>query len=213
MQGKRARGQRLPGSSNRQAGAGEVLAGCDASYPATPGVTGPRVQPVHRPRAPSCTWQVGGLLQPAGTSPPQALPAARAAGASFCRQPQQVCTGAGAAAVQRGCRAPAVQHLLRSRRAASALPGAAGLGIPGLAGSAGTHRHQGPPSRHLCAGAVPVTGTPGAGPYRTSHLALQPFIALPWLAARRHGALPSLRARWLIVIPWRWTPTGVACQG
>lgn len=67
--------------------------------------------------------------------------------------------------------------------------------------------------RHLCTGAGWVTGTPGAGPYRTSHLSLQPFIAQPWPAAWRHGALPGLCARWLIVIPWHWTPTGVGCQG
>lgn len=165
------------------------------------------------PSRTACTPSLSPLLHPASGG---SLPACRhlATPSSPCRSGGwSILLPAASASLhgRRGCRG--AERLPGPRRAASPLPGAAGLGIPGLAGSAGTHRHQGPPGRHLCAGAVPVTGTPGAGPYRTSHLALQPFIALPWMAARRHGALPSLRARWLIVIPWRWTPTGVACQG
>lgn len=82
-----------------------------------------------------------------------------------------------------------------------------GLGIPSCVGS--TPDYQGPPGRHLSGS----DGNSRAGPYRTSHLAPQPFPALPWLAARQHSVLPSLIARWLIAIPWRWTPTGVGCQG
>lgn len=82
-----------------------------------------------------------------------------------------------------------------------------GAGHPRLCGL--SPGQQGPPGRHLRSS----YGNSWAGPSRTSHLALQPFPALPWLVARRHSMLPSLIARWLIAIPWPWTPTGVGCQG
>lgn len=80
------------------------------------------------------------------------------------------------------------QLLLRALRGGSSAPWSRGQGLGHHPGTAA------PPRRHLRARAGPVTGTPGAGPYRTSHLAPSPL--LPCL-----GQLPGGTARCQVSVP------------
>ena len=158
----------------------------DGSLRAT---SAPSPSPLQRP---ACA----GSPQPAGTSLHRALRAAWADGASCCWQLQLRTL----ARLRRhgGCRG--AEGLLgpRAGDARSCRAWQAPLGTAGPA-----------PARRGCAGDRNSWG--GPLPYLTPH---STALYCPALAGcPRHGALPSLCARWLMAIPWRWTPTGVSCQG
>lgn len=183
MAGKSQR-QRLPGSCNSAGRVGHQALGGDK-------------QPPPLPLAPPAPGRWAPPLQHAGTLLPQ-TPRARVAGTSCCRQLQR---GAQHACWALGMPQPWL--------AARILPGPQRAGDPQLCGLSTQPQPPGPswpPPARQCR-------EPQGGPLPYLTPCSQPFPALPWLAARQHSGLPSLIARWLIVIPWCWTPIGVGCQG